>query len=80
MASIVLAGLIYNICEMYIDDCNVFADNTDEFISRLRQIFLRFRKHNLFIKASKCFFGYKELDFVGKIVSEAGLKMSRTKI
>ena len=80
MASIVLAGLIYNICEMYIDDCIVFADNTDEFISRLKQIFLRFRKHNLFIKASKCFFGYKELDFVGKVVSEAGLKMSRTKI
>ena len=52
MASIVLAGLIYNICEMYIDDCNVFATDDEEFISRLRQIFLRFRKFNLFIKAS----------------------------
>ena len=80
MASIVLAGLIYTICEMYIDDCNVFADNTDEFVSRLRLIFLRFRKYHLFLKAKKCFFGYKELDFVGKVISEEGLKMSRTKI
>ena len=80
MASIVLAGLIYHICEMYIDDCNVFATTTDEFITRLRQIFMRFRKHNLYIKAAKCYFGYKELDFVGKVVSEEGLKMSRTKI
>ena len=80
MASVVLAGLIYNICEMYIDDCNVFASTDEEFIARLRQIFTRFQKFNLFIKASKCFFGYKELDFVGKVISDEGLKMSRKKI
>jgi hypothetical protein len=30
MATVVLAGLIYIICEMYIDDCKVFAKNIDE--------------------------------------------------
>ena len=74
MATLVLAGLIYMICEMYIDDCTVFGDTNIEFVSRLKLIFERFRKHNLHLKASKCFFGYSELEFVGKVVSEKGLQ------
>ena len=56
MATVVLAGLIYMICEMYIDDCTVFGDTNIGFVSRLKLIFERFRKHNLYLKASKCFF------------------------
>ena len=65
---------------MYIDGCTVFGDRNIEFVSRLKLIFERFRKHNLYTKASKCFFGYSELEFVGKLVSEKGLQISRTKI
>ena len=55
--------------------------NTDgEFVSRLCSIFERFRLHNLFLKASKCKFGYSELDFVGKVILEEGLQTSRTRI
>ena len=78
MATVVLTGLIYMICEMYIDDCTVSCDTNIEFVSRLKLIFERFRKHNLYIKASKCFAGYFELEFVGKVVSEKGLQISRT--
>ena len=81
MATAVLTGLIYMICEMYIDDCTVFGDtNNIEFVSRLKLIFERFRKHNLYLKASKCFFGYSELEFVGRVVSEKVLQISRTKV
>ena len=31
-------------------------------------------------KAKKCYFGYAEIDFVGKVLSEKGLQMSQTKI
>ena len=68
------------ICEMYIDDCTVFGDTNIEFVSRLKLVFERFRKQNLYLKASKCFFGYSELEFAGKVVSEKGLQISRTKI
>ena len=67
-------------CEMYIDDCIVFADANHEFVPRLDSALGRFRKHNLFLKASKCAFGFKEREFVGKVVSEAGLKVSQQKI
>ena len=64
----------------YIDNCTVFGDTNIEFVSRLKLIFERFRKHNLYSKASKCFFGYSEVEFVGRVVSEKGLQISRTKI
>ena len=35
---------------------------------------------NLYLKANKGFFGFKELQFVGKVLSEGGLKVFRTKI
>ena len=63
MATVVLIRLIYMICEMYIDDCTVFGDTNIEFVSRLKLIFDNFRKHNLYLKASKCFFGYSEVEF-----------------
>ena len=51
MATVVLTGLIYMTCKMYIDDCTVFGDTNIEFVSRLKLIFERFRKHNLYLKA-----------------------------
>ena len=80
MATIVLTGLIYHICEMYIDDCIVYGNTDGEFVSPLRSIFERFRLHNLFLKAAKCKFGYSELGFVSKVILEEGLQMSRTRI
>ena len=80
MATVVFTGLIYMICEMYIDDCTVFGDTNIEFVSRIKLISERFRKHNLYLEASKYFFGYSELKFVGRVVSEKGLQISRAKI
>jgi Reverse transcriptase (RNA-dependent DNA polymerase) len=54
MMSSILAGLIYFICEVYLDDVIVFADNTNDFIDRLRKLFTRFRLINMCLKASKC--------------------------
>ena len=79
-ATLALTGLIYMICEMYIDDCTVFGDTNIEFVSRLKLIFERFRKHNLYLKASKSFSGYSELELVGKVMSEKGSQISRTEI
>ena len=44
MATIVLVGLIYMLCEMYVDDCIVFGDTNDEFVSRLDSVLGRFKK------------------------------------
>ena len=41
--------------------------------------YVLFRIHKLFLKAKKCYFGYAEIDFVGKVLSEKGLQMSQAK-
>jgi RNase H-like domain found in reverse transcriptase len=57
-----------------------FAKDIGELVVRLRLIFERFRKHNIFVKANKCFLGYAEFDYVGKVLSSEGLKMSQERI
>ena len=40
MATVVLTGLIYMICEMYIDDCTVFGDTHIDFVLIKKKIVL----------------------------------------
>ena len=80
MATCVLAGLIYIICEMYLDDCIVYANGTDEFCKRLEQLFIRFDEKHIFLKAIKCKLGMSEVEYVGKTISKDGLRMSDKQI
>ena len=48
MATVVLVRLLYMICEMYIDDYSVFGDTNIEFVPRLRSVFERLRKHDIY--------------------------------
>ena len=80
MATTVLYGLIYTICEMYIDDCIVYADSNAQFLERLELIFQRFRLKGLRVKAKKCKFGLSKIEYVGRVISSDGLSMSKEKI
>lgn len=52
MATIVLIGLIYISCEIYLDDCIVYAKGNKQFLERLRKVFERFRLRRLYLKAN----------------------------
>ena len=77
MASVVLAGLLYFICEVYLDDITVYGATEDEFIANLRTVFVRLVSHNILLKPIKTFLGFEEVEWVGKVISSEGLKMSR---
>ena len=80
MATIVLNGLIYISCEMYLDDCILFARGRDEFLERGERVFRRFRCFGLLLKAKKCRFGMTQIDYVGRQISSQGVSMSKEKI
>jgi transposase InsO family protein len=80
MAAVVLCGLVYFICEMYLDDCIVFGRGNKEFIERLRKVFQAFSNRNIFLKAKKCKFGLKKVVYVGKEISKDGINMADDKI
>ena len=65
MQSEVLHGLQYNICEIYIDDIIIFADNEEELVENLRKVLERLSKHNISVSPEKCSFGLEEIEFVG---------------
>ena len=47
MASKVLAGLIYRICELYIDDVLIHGPTEAELFANLRKVLQRLRDHNV---------------------------------
>ena len=79
MATVVLVGLIYICCELYIDDVLVFGANNDEFITNLRLVFERFRKHKITLNPKKCKFGMDHVEYVGHVISEDGLSFTEKK-
>ena len=80
MATTVLYGLLYVICEIYLDDCIIYARGDDEFLERLELVFRRFRLKRLLIKAKKCKFGLKRIEYIGRVLSSEGVSMSKDKI
>jgi hypothetical protein len=80
MAAVVLAGLVYFICEIYLDDCIIHAADNASFLARLEQVFQRFSKHKLFLKPAKCLFGTPKVEFCGRVISKLGISMSAKKI
>ena len=52
-----LAGLLYLVCEIYVDDLIVYGVDEDDFIKNLRTIFERLVKYKCVLKPSKCQFG-----------------------
>ena len=80
MATIVLAGLIYIICELYLDDCIIYANSETEFLERLRQIFQRFREYNITLNPDKVILGANEIEYVGHLLNSQGKSFTRDKI
>ena len=50
MASVVLIGLIYIICEVYLDDIIVHGATAEEFLARLRLVFERMDHYHIILK------------------------------
>jgi transposase InsO family protein len=80
MAATVLLGLLYYICEVYLDDIIVHGKTTQEFLDRLRKVFERLDRHRIVLKPSKCKFGLPSVEYCGRVISKFGLSMSQKKI
>jgi len=79
MATVVFAGLLYNILELYLDDVIVYAQSIDELCKNLEMVFARLRKHNITLNPEKCRFGMTETEYVGRVINSEGWKYSDEK-
>jgi hypothetical protein len=79
MASI-LEGLLYIICELYLDDIIVSGSTEEDFIHNLRLVFQRLRERKVTLNPDKAKIGLSELEYVGRVINQHGQKMSTEKI
>ena len=74
LMQIVLRGLLFKICLVFIDDIIIFAHTFSEHVTNLKIVFNRLREANLKLKPRKCEFGKAKIQFLGHLVSEKGLQ------
>ena len=71
---LVLQGLQWETCLIYIDDIIVFSTDFDEHMSRVRQVFSRLQAAGLKLRPEKCEMLQEEVTFLGHVVSATGVK------
>ena len=75
-----LAGLLYVMCEQYIDDILIYGSTDEELIERVATVFQRFEDYAITIHPGKVIAGVGEIEFVGHIISSKGLRFSEEKL
>jgi hypothetical protein len=80
VAGIVLAGLLYSICEAYFDDIIVSGQSEEEHLLNLRKVLERLRDNRVTLNPKKCIFGASEIEFCGHLLRENGSHFSEEKL
>ena len=80
MAADVLSGLLYFICEIYIDDIITGGDSEEDLALNLRRVFTRLIKYNVKLNPKKLKIGLIEIEYVGHGLSAEGVNMTGEKI
>jgi hypothetical protein len=65
---------------VYIDDILVYNNSMEEHVEHLQKVFQRLRENKLYTKFEKCEFGVIEVDFLGRRITQEGLKMDDHKV
>ncbi|XP_078467221.1 uncharacterized protein LOC144730345 isoform X1 [Lampetra planeri] len=73
LMELVLAGLQWESCLIYLDDVIVFSKTFDEHLQRLRAVILKMRAANLKFKPQKCHLLRDSVRYLGHIVGRSGI-------
>lgn len=74
LMDIVLAGLKWQCCLVYIDDVVIFSPNFEQHMIDLRNVFQALRAANLTAKLAKCQFCRREMKYLGHVITSNGIK------
>lgn len=76
----VLADLMYVTCELYIDDIIAYGETEEEFIEHLERILKRLEDKRITINPDKAKIAVSEVEAVGHVLDQYGIRMSIEKI
>lgn len=80
LMDIVMSGLNFDICLVYLDDIVVHSATTEQMLERLVAIMERLRVAGLKLKPEKCSLFQKSVSFLGHRISEEGIGTDPKKI
>ena len=79
LMDLVLAGLQWNNCLVYLDDVLIIGRTFEEHLKNLELVFDRLRKAGLKLKPSKCDICKKQVNYLGHVVSADGIATDPSK-
>jgi hypothetical protein len=74
------AGLTWQCCLVYLDDIIIFSKDFDQHLLDIVSIFQRIDQHGLRLKPAKCHICCTEVQYLGHILSERGIRADPAKI
>ena len=80
LMDLVLNGLTFIYCLVYLDDTIVYSRTFDEHMLHLEEIFSRLIKAGLKLNPDKCIFAADEVSYLGYLVSPAGIRPDQDKV
>ena len=80
LMDLVLAGLQWSECLVYLDDVIVLGRTVDEHLCNLQSVLQRLRQSGLRLKPSKCCFFQHQVKYLGHIISCEGIATDPAKI
>ena len=80
MTTVVLAGLMYNTCEVYLDDIIVWGKTKDEYVTNVRKVLERLRKHKLTANPRKTKLGLEKIEYVGHQIDHEKVIFNRDRL
>lgn len=80
LMDLVLAGLQWSHCLVYLDDVIVLGRTFEDHLHNLQAVFHRFREAGLKLKLPKCAFFQSKVQYLGHIISEEGVAPDPAKI
>lgn len=69
----IVNGLQWQTCLIYLDDIIVFGSNFQEHLKRVKEVLERIRKAGLKLKPNKCQLFQKEVSFLGHVINKNGI-------
>jgi hypothetical protein len=80
LMDLVLHGLTYLYCLVYLDDTIVYSKSFEEHVKHLEEILTRIIKAKLKLNPEKCVLAAEEVAYLGYIVTKDGIKPDPAKV
>ena len=80
MMDVVLSGLKWNTCLIYLDDVVIFAKTFEEHLIKLDTVLTVIKRAGLRLKINKCRFGETKLHILGHVVDNSGVHPDPEKV